>query len=300
MPSDEESPQASELGKEDSRFRKPVSRERSGPEFEQARAHNERAKKFYESNQLEEAEAEVRQALELAPDWPALHDNLGTICSEQGKYIEALLHYSQALKLDPESPTVLYNLGYFLLQNGLDAARNFLEKTLEKEPTYPDARRALGEVFAERGEGRKAIAAFARAIEQNPKDTRSRFRLSDIFWEQGDYHESAQQLYAITQIDGKDAVAWHNLGLTAIMLGEGDRAEQHLRKALELDPNYVLAHYHLACHYAECYRIEEALFHLNLAASLDREAVREWAMDDDKLDHLRSNPRFDRIIEVGE
>jgi tetratricopeptide (TPR) repeat protein len=299
MPDDH--PQGFEFDKEEGRGRKqPASRERSGPEFEQARAHNERAKKFYELNQMAEAEEEVRQALNLAPDWPALYDNLGTICSEQGKFDEALIHYSQALKLDPESPTVLYNLGYFLLQNGLDAARSFLDKTLEKDPAYPDARRALGEVFVERGETRKAISTFARAIEQNPKDTRARFRLSDIFWEQGDYHESAQQLYAITQIDPNDPVAWHNLGLTAIMLDDGERAEYYLTKALELDPNYVLAHYHLACFYAEGYRIEEALHHLNLAASLDREAVREWALEDDKLDHIRNHPRFETIIETGE
>ncbi len=300
MPGDEDYPQGFEFEKDDNRLRKTPGRERSGPEFEEARAHNENAKKLYESNQLAEAEEEVLQALNLAPDWPALYDNLGTICSEQGKYGEALIHYSQALKLDPESPTVLYNVGYFLLQNGLDSARSFLEKTLDKDPAYPDARRVLGEVFVERGESSKAISAFARAIEQNPKDTRSRFRLSDIFWEQGDYNESAQQLHEITKIDPSDAVAWHNLGLTSIMLDDDERAERTLCKALELDPNYMLAHYHLACFYAEGFRVNEAFYYLNQASSLDREAVRDWAFNDDKLDHLRGNPRFDIILESGE
>ncbi len=299
MPSDDEYPQTP-VEKDEGKFRKAANRDRSGPEFEKARAHNERAKKFYEKNQLVEAEAEVRQALALAPDWPALHDNLGTICSEQGKFGEALIHYAEALKLDPESPTVLYNVGYFLLQNGLDASRSFLEKTLEHDATYPDARRALGEVFVEKGETSKAISSFARAIEQNPQDSRSRFRLSDIFWEQGDYHESAQQLNLIIKIDPNDAVAWHNLGLTAIMLDDKPRAKETLLRALELDPNYLLAHYHLACFYAEGYQLEEAFHHLNIAASLDREAVREWASTDEKLDHLRSSPRFEQIIETGE
>ncbi|MEI6045468.1 MAG: tetratricopeptide repeat protein [Chloroflexota bacterium] len=298
MPGEEERSQIFEG--EDCRLRHSTNRERSSPAFEEARVHNERAKKFYESNQLEKAETEVRQALILAPDWSALHDNLGTICSEQGKYGEALIHYAQALKLDPESPTVLYNLGYFLLQNGLEVAHSFLEKTLERDANYPDAHRALGEVFMERGENRKAIASFVRAIEQNPADTRTRFRLSDMFWEQGDYHESAQQLYAITKIDPTDAVAWHNLALTALILDDRERAEKNLLHALELDPDYVLAHYHLACYYAEGYRTEEALHHLNIAATLERENVREWALDDNKLDHLRHNPRFEQIIEIGD
>jgi len=174
---------------------------------EQARVHNERAKKLFEEGDYAQAELEVREAIKLAPKWAALHDNLGTICSEQNKLQEALIHYVDALRIDPESPTVTYNLGYFLLQTGLDTAQHFLEKTLEREPMYPDVRRALGDLFMERGENSKAISAFARAIEQNPKDTRARFRLSDIFWEQNDFHQSAQQLQSILQLTPDDAVA---------------------------------------------------------------------------------------------
>ncbi len=267
-----------------------------GPQAEQARTHNERAKKLFESGQYAEAEQEVREAIRLAPNWAALHDNLGTICSEQNKFKEALIHYVDALRIDPESPTVTYNLGYFLLQAGLDTAQHFLEKTLEREPLYPDARRALGDLFMERGENTKAIAAFARAIEQNPKDSRARFRLSDIFWEQGDYHESAQQLQAILHATPGDAVAWHNLGLTSIMVKDTVRAEEALQKAIELDPNYLLAHYHLGCYYAENFQLDQALHFLGLALALDREQVSEWARDDEKLDHIRNHPRFEKLF----
>lgn len=267
-----------------------------GPETEQARLHNERAKKLFEAGQYAEAEQEVREALKLAPNWAALHDNLGTICSEQNKFQEALIHYVDALRIDPESPTVTYNLGYFLLQAGLETAQFFLEKTLEKEPMYPDARRALGDLYLDRGENTKAISAFARAIEQNPKDTRARFRLSDIFWEQGDYHESAQQLQAILKYTPQDPVAWHNLGLTAIMLKDSERAEESLLKAVELDPDYLLANYHLACYYAENFQLDKALHYLTQASAIDREQVREWARDDEKLDRLRSHFGFERLM----
>jgi Flp pilus assembly protein TadD len=265
-------------------------------EAEQARSHNERAKKLFEAGQYAEAEAEVREAIRIAPNWAALHDNLGTICSEQNKFQEALIHYVDALRLDPESPTVRYNLGYFLLQSGLDVAQHLLEKTLEREPLYPDARRALGDLFLERNETSRAIAAFARAIEQNPKDSRARFRLADIFWEQGDYHESAQQLQAIINYQAEDSVAWHNLGLAAIMLQDYSRAEECLLKAIKLDAEYLLAHYHLACYYAESYRIDDAFYYLSNALALDYYQVQEWAQNDEKLDHLRSHPRFKQII----
>lgn len=263
---------------------------------EQARIHNERAKKLFEAGNYAEAEAEVREAIRLAPNWAALYDNLGTICSEQNKLLDALVHYVRAYQIDPDSPTVTYNLGYFLLQTGLDTAQHLLEKTLEHEPMYPDARRALGDLFVERGENSRAISSFARAIEQNPKDTRARFRLSDIFWEQGDFHESAQQLQAIIKSTPDDAVAWHNLGLTLLMLQDHSRAEEALSKSIELDPDYLLAHYHLACHYAENFQIENAIYYLSQAVALNRQQVCEWAETDEKLDHLRGNPRFEQLL----
>jgi tetratricopeptide (TPR) repeat protein len=261
-----------------------------------ARTHNDRAKVLYEAEKYADAEAEVRKALEYAPNWPALHDNLGTICAELGNFSDALTHYVQALRLDPKRPEVLYNLGYFLLQNGLDTAHYFLEKTLEIDPEYPDAWRVMGDIHMERGEISKAISSLGKAIQKKTTDSRARFRLSDIFWEQGDYHESAQQLEEILRLDSNDQIAWHNLGLAAIMLEEGERAENALLRAIEIDSAYLLAHYHLTCYYAENFRVADALNHLAKACELDLETVREWAREDDKLDHLRGNPRFDNIL----
>jgi Flp pilus assembly protein TadD len=265
-------------------------------EAKQANRHNLKAQKFFEAGQYAEAEAEIREAIKLVPNCASFHDNLGTICAEQNKFQEALIHYIDALRIDPDSPTISYNLGYFLLQAGLDTSQFFLEKTLEREPLYPDARRTLGDLFVERGENRKAIAAFARAIEQNPADKHARFHLSNIFWDQGDYHEAAQQIQAILQANPADPVAWHKLGMTAIMLQDFNRAEQALCKAIELDPAYLMAHYHLACVYTANFQLEQALYHLNAAAAIDLEQVRELAQEDEQLDRLRTRPLFDQIL----
>lgn len=263
---------------------------------EKARKHNSQAKRFFEQGRLEAAAAELTEALKYAPDWAALYDNLGTICAEQNQFAQALINYSSALRLDPDSPTILYNIGYFLLQNSLDAAQHFLEKTLQANPTYPDTHRALSDVFLERGDTAKAISMLAKAIEQNPKDRDARFRLSDIFWSQGDFHESGQQLREIIKLAANDQRAWHNLGLVAIMLEDNEEAERSLRRAIELDGRYMLAHYHIACFYANGYRLDDALYHLEVAATLDAKIVCEWAEDDNKLDHLRSHPRFIQIL----
>lgn len=261
-----------------------------------AKKHNAKAKQYFEQGELAKAENELREALKCAPNWAALYDNLGTICAEQNNFMEALINYCQALKFDPNSPTILYNVGYFLLQNGLDAAQHFIEKTLQVDTQYPDARRTLSDIFLERGENNKAISMLAKAIEQNPRDREARFRLSDIFWGQGDFHEAGQQLREVLRLAPDDQRAWHNLGLVAIMLEDNEEAERALLQAIGLDNRYVLAHYHIACFYASNFRLEEALYHLEIAAKLDNQAVCEWAEDDSKLDHLRNHPRFNQIL----
>jgi Flp pilus assembly protein TadD len=296
MIGDHDHPQAFEWESNDASFSKDETSGKDDQLMQLARTHNDRAKVLYEAEKYADAEAEVRKALEYAPNWPALHDNLGTICAELGNFSDALVHYVQALKLDPNRPEVLYNLGYFLLQNGLDAAHFFLDRTLELDPDYPDAWRVMGDIYAERGEISKSISALGKAIRRKGDDTRARFKLSDIFWEQGDFHESAQQLEEILRIDPNDQIAWHNMGLAAIMLDDNERAENALLKAITIDPHYLLAHYHLACFYAENFRVNEALYHLAKAAELDSDTVRDWALEDDKLDHLRSDPRFDNTL----
>jgi Flp pilus assembly protein TadD len=80
----------------------------------------------------QQAEAEVRRALELAPRLPRAHTTLATLLMQRGDREEALLSARNATALDKDDPTVLYNLG-------------------------------LAEWFA--GERRTARAAFERAAE---------------------------------------------------------------------------------------------------------------------------------------
>jgi len=59
----------------------------------------------------QEAETEVRRALELAPRLPRAHTTLATLLMQRGDQDEALRSARNAAALDREDPTVLYNLG---------------------------------------------------------------------------------------------------------------------------------------------------------------------------------------------
>jgi tetratricopeptide (TPR) repeat protein len=98
-----------------------------------------------------------RRALELAPSFDYLHNNLGYNLLMQKKYAEAAGEFREALKLNPRSPVARNNLGLALadldetdqaLANWQSAsdpatAHNNLAAVLMEKGNYPNARKEL-------------------------------------------------------------------------------------------------------------------------------------------------------------
>lgn len=51
---------------------------------------------------LDEADTNLRKAIELKPEDPTVHANLGEVLLRQGKFEEAAAEFDKALELDPE------------------------------------------------------------------------------------------------------------------------------------------------------------------------------------------------------
>lgn len=62
----------------------------------------------------------------------------------------------------------------------------------------------------------------------------------------GDYAGAGTAFRAVLRVDKGSAVDLANLGLCEKFLGKADAAREHLRAALELDPNLEFARTHLA------------------------------------------------------
>jgi tetratricopeptide (TPR) repeat protein len=126
------------------------------------------AEEWYEQGvDLEEDEPEraiqaYRQALQLDPDLPDAHLNLGRLLHESGRPADiaaAETHYRRALALRPADATAAFNLGVALqdLKRFLDAVEAY-EKALALDPRLPDAHFNLAVVNEELG--RKQAAFF--------------------------------------------------------------------------------------------------------------------------------------------
>ncbi len=100
---------------------------------------------------VDEAETLYRQALAIRPDFAEAHSDLGNVLLYKGKIDEAMDQYRQALAIRPAYAEAHNNLGFaFLKEKRLDEAMAEFRKALELQPHYPQAQANLDDAIAQK------------------------------------------------------------------------------------------------------------------------------------------------------
>jgi tetratricopeptide (TPR) repeat protein len=115
---------------------------------------------------LAEAEAAIRKAIALKPDYALAHYNLGAALGNQGKLAEAEVAYRKVIELNPDDALAHYNLGNALNRQGKAAeAEAAHRKAIALKPDYAEAHCNLGNVLLDQGRFADALAARKRGHE---------------------------------------------------------------------------------------------------------------------------------------
>jgi tetratricopeptide (TPR) repeat protein len=116
------------------------------------------------AGRLEDAEAELRKALELDENFPPALDTLGAVCAQQGRFEEALRLTERAYALTPWVNTISGQLAALLVRAGASSRADTLIERLRLGRAY-GATTGLAVFHAMRGEfdqagewGEQAIA----------------------------------------------------------------------------------------------------------------------------------------------
>ncbi len=85
------------------------------------------------------------------------------------------------------------------------------------------------------------------------------------------------------------------------MLGEGDRANEWLARAMVIDPDDNLARYNAVCTYSLLGEIDRAIDLLEECMQQVGPDMKLWFKNDSDLDPIRGHPRYQRLLHrVGE
>ena len=180
------------------------------------------------------------------------------------QYAKAIASYDKALEFKPDRHEAWNNRGNALGKLGrLEEAIASYDKALEFKPDKHEAWYNRGSTLDDLGRLEEAIASYDKALEFKPDD-----------------HE-----------------AWNNRGNALGNLGRLEEAIASYDKALEIKPDDTSAFYNKACCYALHSQIDQAIHNLEKAINLNPDKYREMAKTDSDFDSMRSDTRFQALIQ---
>ena len=214
---------------------------------------------YYQNQQIDEAIAAFKSALQINPRYQLSKNNLHQLYREQGiaaladeTYPAAMSFFLEALQLDPTDST-LYNL--------------------------------TGEVYARNGDYQNAIAAYKKALQFNPGDTDARQNLARAYnnlgvqltqsqrWKEAidAYQQAGQLMPDLTSLKTNLTDLYWRRANTLREKGNLDSAIEAYRELLEFDSSAVDAHSLLGDLYFQKRDYPQAIREFNEAFTADPE-----------------------------
>ena len=206
---------------------------------------------FAHEGQLDEAEALYREAIRLQPgNWQSL-DALGGFLFANGRYDEAASVYGAVLELDSENWQGLGNLGSALLMTGdFENAATALQRAIELEPDLSNLTN-LAIVYYYLGRFDESVAIHRESVDSFPTSEIAWMNLADSLQFSSDADEAtgAYQMVAELsekklELDPENTKTLCRAAWAETMLGDTARADQFMRRALQLAPNNPYVHYY--------------------------------------------------------
>ena len=188
---------------------------------------------------LDGAAEHYEQAIRIRPDDAEAHNNLGSVRRAQGRAAEALAHYRQALSARPDYFAAANNLGALLLAGGdLDEAIEQFRRVLSTRPDLFQAHANLATALAARNDLRGAISHYQRALELNGELTDLRDKLAATLLAAGDQAAALAQWRLVLEARPDDAAVHYKVGSVLNRSAHVDEAMVHLRRAIQLNPDW--------------------------------------------------------------
>jgi tetratricopeptide (TPR) repeat protein len=109
--------------------------------------------------------------LDLDPENPEAHLELGLLYEARGEAREAEEHFVESLKSDPANPRALYSYAsLYYAADDLETAEELLVRAVASDARYSPALSALASIRARRGDYRDALDYIEKAVEAGESD----------------------------------------------------------------------------------------------------------------------------------
>jgi tetratricopeptide (TPR) repeat protein len=159
--------------------------------------HYEDGKFWLACDEMERARDGFQRAAALMPTFSAAFSNLGATLGELDQPEAAVVAFGHALEHDPESFTILNNIGVVNRELGrLDESEKALLRVIELAPEFVFGHYNLGHTRFLRGDYQGALRAYEEGQRQDPeKNRRQGCRLAMVRFAAGDVEGAERDLW---------------------------------------------------------------------------------------------------------
>jgi len=205
----------------------------------EAMVHYRMAQSVLGAGRIQEAIAEAERATTLAPANAEIANFYGQVLLLAGRYPQSEAAFKKALQADPYLTDVHNNLGALYHRMGRKAEAEEQFRAALADPSYPTPEKVhlnLGMLYASEGRDQEAIRELRKAVEIDPKYYSAHYELAVRLDTVGKLEEAARE-YEVAAPDYKMSGEYHyRLGFAYLRLGNKVKAQEHLRKVLDVAP----------------------------------------------------------------
>jgi non-specific serine/threonine protein kinase len=271
----------------------------------------------WQRRSIEEAMVQFERAIEQDPGYPRAHAGLADCyCVLFTDYERNLEHIerahevsARALALDPSLAEAHASHGYALacLDKAYEKAEREFETALRLDPKLFGGYYFYARCCRTQGKMEKAAQLFEQACLVKPQDYQARIFLAETYTALGlqagaeaAYARGLENVEAHLERNPEDSRAYQLGALALVELGERDRGLEWARKAVSMDPGNPILLYNVSCFFSLAGELEDAIgyFRRAMTGLAGDKTSHEWAQTDPDLDAIRTDPRFQEILDA--
>lgn len=236
------------------------------------------AVEHYQAGHYAEAIVSYHRALDLAPDLPELHINIGSAFLACGQLAQALEHFERTVHLRPDFAEAHYNLGLVQARLGnLDKAIANYKQTITLKPDFPSAHFNLANAYTETNLPDQAAKHYQVVLRLSPQHVKALTRLGALARQCGRSDEAISLLQRALQVNPQYDQAYKELGLVYTDLCEFDKTLDCFHTLVQLRPNWADAHCNEGAALNQLCRYQEAIAKYDAALALEPDhACAHW------------------------
>jgi putative PEP-CTERM system TPR-repeat lipoprotein len=204
---------------------------------------------YLQLGQYDDARAASETIIKGFPNRPEGYELKGRLFYYKKQFKDAIVMLEKAVAFRP-SPGTCFLLGLCHFNNGeLELAMNQLQRALDLDPAYDQARVLVSLVYLKKNKVDDAIVEIRKALAANPKNAAAHSILGSAFLAKGMSTEGIAELDRALELDPKLVGARFKKGIFELSRGKTGEAEAELSAAVRIDPELLNSRIILASSY---------------------------------------------------